>query len=80
MPFNYEEEKQKFFETYNFKVGDKICIPMRNNTQWEITAICPKVFKIVSLHYIDEYGPTKKHEHYTSNNRYKDWQKPYIIS
>ena len=46
MPIDYELEKQKFFEKYNFKVNDIICIPERGNTKWLIYGICPKFLKI----------------------------------
>ena len=76
MPINYEHEKQKFFETYDFKVGDKIVIPMRSGIIATITEICPKYLRVL---FINKDGKKiKLLEYYTQNNKYKGDFKPYI--
>lgn len=79
MPINYEHEKQKFFETFNFKVGDKIVIPRRCYYLEEgelciatITEICPKYLKVITNFN------SKKLEYYSQNNKLKEAERPYL--
>jgi len=74
MPINYELEKQKFFETYPFKVGDQIIVPSRSNIVAKITEICPKYMRCYNIETNGKFL-----EYYTSNNKLfgEEW-KPYI--
>ena len=69
-----KQEKEKFFKNYNFKIGDKIIVPVRSDTiQWTITDITPKYIKIFSPK-VDKKG-IRPYEYYTVNNKIEDPKK-----
>lgn len=76
MPINYELEKQKFFETFDFKEGDQIIVPCRCNILATITEICPKYLKVLFIN--KENKKIKLLEYYTSNNKLEEDERPYL--